>query len=357
MKNRYCNSTTTCSSLIGAAVVSALALPTVVWAQTADATLRGTAPANSTVTARNTDTGLTRRTTTGTGGTYVLVGLPPGNYRVDAGPGTETLVTLQVASTSDLDLSPTLEQVIVTASRRHEMKTSEVANVVSQHEIETTPQITRNFLEFADTVPGMQFQIDSDGHTSLRGGAQSTAAVNVYIDGVGQKDYVLAGGPTGQDSTQGNPFPQLAISEYKVVTSNYKAEYGQVSSAAIIADTKSGTNEFHGQAFGNYTSDSWRAMTPSEAHAGRQTPSSNKEFGFAIGGPIIQDKAHFFVTYEGKKFATPKAVLPQFTAYNSLLPAGVVAQFGPADKAFDETLVFGKLDFEPTDADRLELQV
>src|SRR5256884_793690 len=48
---------------------------------------------------------------------------------------------------------------------------------------------------------------------------------NVYVDGVGQKNYVKEGGVSGQFNSQGNPFPQLAIAEYKVITSNYKAEY------------------------------------------------------------------------------------------------------------------------------------
>src|SRR3546814_1717743 len=88
--------------------------------------------------------------------------------------------------------------------------------------------------------------------------------VNIFIDGVGQKDYVLKNGITGQDSTQGNPFPQLAIGEYRVISSNYKAEFDQVSSVAITAVTRSGTNEFHGEAFIDYTDQSMRAATPLE---------------------------------------------------------------------------------------------
>jgi len=70
-------------------------------------------------------------------------------------------------------------------------------------------------------------------------------------------------GLSGQtDNTQGNPFPQLAIAEYKVITSNYKAEYDQISSAAVTAETRSGTNHFEGQVFGTYTSDHYRPRHP-----------------------------------------------------------------------------------------------
>jgi outer membrane receptor protein involved in Fe transport len=357
-----------CRSLLATAIASTLAatvaVPTVSWAQTAEATLRGKAPADSEVTARNVTTGATRRTKAGADGSYTLVGLPPGTYRVDAGPGTETTVTLTVASTATLDLQPaaaavapvgTLEEVVAKATRLIEVKTSEVGTTVSVDQIATVPQITRNFLEFADTVPGVVFSVDSGGNTSLRGGAMNNSSVNVYIDGVGQKNYVKEGGVSGQFFSQGNPFPQLAIGEYKVITSNYKAEFDQISSAAVTAETKSGTNEFHGDVFGTYTSDNFRAETPSEAAAGKKTSSKDKEYGLAIGGPIIQDKMHFYVTYEGKKYDTPVTVVPGVTGVTSLLPAGVAAQFGPASLTFKEDLYFGKIDWEVTDYDRLEL--
>ncbi|KAG1243277.1 hypothetical protein G6F65_022506 [Rhizopus arrhizus] len=70
----------------------------------------------------------------------------------------------------------------------------------------------------------MIFTRDAKGNTSLRGGATNADGTNVYIDGVGQKSYVKGGGVAGQSGSAGNPFPQLAIGEYKVITGNYKAE-------------------------------------------------------------------------------------------------------------------------------------
>jgi len=100
-------------SLIGAAVAAALAVPAVTWAQSAEATLRGHAPASVDVTAKNVATGATRRTRSGADGSYTLAGLPPGTYRVDAGAGTETVVTLSVASTATLATEPTIGYVAV----------------------------------------------------------------------------------------------------------------------------------------------------------------------------------------------------------------------------------------------------
>ena len=375
MKKRYRNSK---KKLYGSVFATALAstafVPSIVWAQTADATLRGKAAANSEITAKNVATGATRRTKAGADGTYTLAGLPSGTYRVDAGPGTEQTVTLSVASTATLDLVPggaeagpaaTLEEVIVRATRLVEVKTSEIGATVSLHQIETTPQITRNFLEFADTVPGMVFSIDKQGNTSIQSGAQANSAINVFIDGVGQKNYVKTGGIAGQagpngNGDPGNPFPQLAIGEYKVITSNYKAEYDQISSAAITAQTKSGTNTLHGELFGDYSNETLRAATPSEdAARSTKVKSANTEYGLAVGGPIIMDQMHYFVTWEHKDFTLPTTVNPDGTFANirlaTLLPAGVFSQFGPSKSPFKENLYFGKVDWEPSDRDRIEL--
>ncbi|HEY8329131.1 MAG TPA: TonB-dependent receptor [Rhodanobacter sp.] len=361
------------ASLINATVIAVASAPMVSWAQSSDANLRGKAAASATITARNVATGSTRRTTAGADGGYTLVGLPPGTYQVDAGPGTAHTVTLTVASTATLDLTAaatatanatTLSGVSVSATTLTEVKTSEIGNTVSLHQIDTTPQISRNFLEFADTVPGMVFT-NKGGKTSIQSGAQPSSNVNVYIDGVGQKNYVHGGGLSGQagpnhDGDFGNPFPQLAIGEYRVITSNYKAEYDQISSAAITADTKSGTNEFHGEVFDTFTSDKFRAETPAESNAHEKARSVSREYGGAIGGPIIQDKMHFFLTYEAKSFATPTTTVGPSGTYNgtpyaTFLPADAAAQFGPSSLPFKENLYFGKIDWEPTDRDRVEL--
>src|SRR6201999_2034867 len=136
---------------------------------------------------------------------------------VDAGPGNQRTVTLTVASVGTLNFTGTpaeqpvsatanakeLGTITVNATTLAEVTTSEVGTSVSQRQISTIPQITRNFLEFADTVPGMVFTTDPQGNTSLTGGGISTAGINVYIDGVGQKNYVLGSGLTGQQQSQG----------------------------------------------------------------------------------------------------------------------------------------------------------
>jgi outer membrane receptor protein involved in Fe transport len=352
---------------LAVALAACLATSAPVFAQSTAATLRGHvsgATAGTTVTATNVASGAVRRTQAASDGSYTLVGLEPGVYRVEAGGAAQT-VRLTVAATSNLDLAAgggaapaaTLGTVTVTGIALPDVKTSEVGRVVDLHQIETTPQISRNFLEFADAVPGMIFTSDKDGKTSLRGGGQSTSSTNVYIDGVGQKSYVKEGGVSGQFSSPGNPFSQLAIGEYKVITSNYKAEYGQISSAAVTAVTKSGTNEFEGQVFYRYTDRDMRARNIGELQPGKDKvhESANKDYGFAIGGPIIKDRMHFFFSYEAKRFDFPATVVPDVNLPAGRLPADVEAQYGPISKPFEEDLYFGKIDWELTDDDRIEV--
>jgi len=220
------------------------------------------------------------------------------------------------------------------------------------------PQGTRNFLAFADTVPGVQFITDSGGNTRLRSGAQSANAVNVFIDGVGQKNYVTTGGISGQDTSRGNPFPQSAIGEYKVITQNYKAEFDQLSSAAIVAATRSGTNDFEGSFFWDRTSTNWRSRSVFEDRPGAAKAESKEEqYGLSFGGPIIADVAHFFVAYEAKEYASPRALsLGRGYSINEL-PERFQQEFGTGTvtSPFKEDLYFAKIDWLFGDSHYFEL--
>lgn len=348
-------------------------------AQSTAATIRGqvtidAAPAaNATVTATNLATGLTRSVQASASGSYSLVGLPPGTYRVDVtadGRSSSRNVTVLIGQTATLDLAAggvagtapadatELGRVTVTAPLvLVETKTSEVAAYISQRQIEALPQASRNFLAFADLVPGVVFNTGTDGSTSLRSGPQLSNGINVFIDGVGQKDYVLKGGITGQDSSRGNPFPQLGIAEYKVITSNYKAEFDQLSSAAIVAITQSGTNEFHGDFFWDYSSDKWTARTVREKNGDvPKAQQKTEQYGASFGGPIILDRMHFFLAYEGKEFDSPRAITPGRDVPIEQLPPDLQLLARAAVSApFQEDLFFGKVDWTPGDNHLIEL--
>ena len=348
-----------------------------VFAQSTGATIRGQVSADSApaadakVTATNLATGLTRSVQANASGGYSLAGLPPGTYRIEVtagGKSNSQTVTLMVGQTATLNLgvggvaetgpveATDLDTVTVQGTMLVETKTSEVATYVTQKQINALPQNSRNFLAFADTVPGMQFISSPNGSESqLRSGAQGASAINVFIDGVGQKNYVTPGGITGQDDSRGNPFPQSAIGEYKVITSNYKAEYDQIGSAAVTAVTKSGTNEVDGSFFWDRTSDDWRQPTVREEKRGAR-PRIVEQYGVSFGGPSL-GRLHFFVSYEAKDILAPRDVKPPTVFDPSVLPADLQELYGPASAPFKQNLYFGKLSLQANDSNLVELSV
>jgi outer membrane receptor protein involved in Fe transport len=108
--------------------------------------------------------------------------------------------------------------------------------------------------------------------------------------------------------------------------------------------------------FGDYTDSDLRSDTPAELAANKKTESKQKEYGFDIGGPIIKDTLHFFLAYEDKNYVTPVAVTPGGSDnIAQYLPDSVKAQEGPTNEPFNEHLWFGKIDWELSDRDRVEL--
>ncbi|BCA61421.1 TonB-dependent receptor [Sphingomonas sp. HMP9] len=381
--------------MLRAALVSLTALssglllaPTPATAQVGQASLRGTitAPADNPVvevTAVEIATGLRRPVPAETGGAYNFASLRAGTYRLEikqrSGTRNSDAFTLRVGQVAGLDLdlsaaaapaapagtaeapaggtAETGDEIVVTGNRIRSLAGGQVGSVISSRLIEQLPQNNRNFLAFADLAPGVRFIEDASGASRIQGGGQDSRTVNVFIDGVSQKDYVLKNGITGQDSSPGNPFPQLGIGEYQVLSSNYKAEFDQVSSVAITAVTKSGTNQFHGEGFYDFTNQNLRDRRPSEIFPTviSKVDTSNKQFGAALGGPIIKDKAHFFATYEGKRISSPYDVRPENGYPISSIPQQYQANFGTFAQRFKEDLYFGKIDIVPTDNDLIEL--
>ena len=336
--------------------------PTLVTAQVTSAVVRGRVlahgnpvPAGVQVTATNSATGFTKQATTQEGGAYALIGLAPGTYQLriqgDGFQETARAVRVSIGQTIDLDLNAVPQaatvavedEVVVTAERLVDMRTSEVATNISVEQIESLPQGNRNFLNFAALAPGVRIN-DRDTEKTFQAGALSANAVNVYIDGVSYKNQVINGGVVGQDSSRGNPFPQNAVQEFRVITQNFKAEYEQASSAIITAKTKSGTNEFHADTF-IYWQDKGLVARDDFARPGEPRAAyERKQYGLSFGGPIIQDKLHFFVAYEGNDQDRAERV----TLGN---PAAepVLGQYeGSFVQPFREDLIFAKLDFQPT---------
>ncbi len=363
------------AALATTTILGGMAVTAPVAAQTTTAQVRGqvrgtdAAPVGgATVVAVSTATNQTFRATTDANGAYTLNGLRPGEYRVTITGGNgntfERVVVVGVGQSASLDAtlgaaeapgetttvpgsteSADNGDIVVTGSRLVETRTSEVATNVSQAQIRALPQTDRNFLSFAALAPGVTY-IDSETNKGIQSGASTRSQVNVFIDGISLKNQVLDGGIAGQQDSRGNPFGQLAIGEFRVLTQNYKAEYEQAGAAIVTAVTKSGTNEFHGEAFGQYTDKGLSEKSYLDKRDNNPEPAfKRKQYGVSLGGPIIKDKLFFFGAYEGND---------QDRAFNVRLgnrTAANIAQFGQYEGAFVSPFrgdfYFGKLTFTP----------
>lgn len=366
------------ASVIAGVFAAGMLLTAPVGAQVAGANVRGQitlagAPVKPglAVVAVNKADGRTYRTTTAANGSYILVGLAPGSYEIrvtdEAGIVQTQVITVSVGETASVDLAlpapGTLDRVVIVGLlQRKDVRAPEVGTHVSREQIESLPQSSRNFLSFADLAPGVQFSTDQNtGFVRLQSGSQNQDNVNLFIDGVGQKNYILRGGISGLDASRGNPFPQSAVSEYKIITQNYKAEFDQVSSAAITAVTRSGTNKLLGDVFWDHTEADWSSKDPLQEKAeqqGLKRPNAKQnQYGFSVGGPIQPDTVHYFAAFERKDISTPRLVVLQ---NDNLLPnAGIVPSLralqGSTTQDFKEDLLFGRADAQISDDQRLML--
>jgi hypothetical protein len=264
------------------------------------------------VVAVNTQSGFTYQATADVEGNFTLAGLVPGTYdvKVSSEAYSEQTVQVQVLLGQDalvnVTLSPTevfMGDVTVvgeTTKLLIDTRNPTITTNITTQQMDDLPQNNRNFLAFAQLAPGVGFTYDTNAAgQEFRSGGQDATRVNVFIDGLSYKNDILRGGAFMQDSSRGNPFPQNAVQEYQVLTQNYKAEYEKSAAAVITAITKSGGNDFHGDLFWYYQDeglvdlDNW-----AKERGDKKPPLERNQYGLALGGPIMKDQLHFFISYE-----------------------------------------------------------
>lgn len=320
------------------------------------------------VAARHTEMNTTRGTNTNTAGFYNLAGLRPGPYeltvrRLGAAQQTRT-VRVQIGQTLDIDFdlsetAVTLTEVQVTADLvQRETRTSEVANNVTQEQIEELPSRDRNFLDLTKLAPGVNQAPVNNTDKKFSAGASPADFVNVFVDGASYKNDVLQGGVAGQDASRGNPFPQGAVQEFRIITQNFKAEYQKAASAIITATTKSGGNTWEGDAFFNTIGKGewFSARDPISVRDNRPRPDfSRVQVGGSLGGPLQRDRMFFFGTYELNSQNSPGDVFVGGDA--ALAPPGLNPQqyAGRFNQEFRQHLGFAKLTFTPSDRNTFDV--
>ncbi len=285
-----------------------------------------------TITATNTATGLVRTTVSGADGSYRLPALPPGKYtvlselsgfssvttqNVDVNVATERLLNVNMRPAS------VKEQITVTAEAPLVSTSPSVGTVVSQQELQNLPLNGRQFANLATLAPGTSLSVNSDptkpGQLTIALNGGSGRNVNFVIDGGDNTDDTIGGALQN--------FNIEAVQEFKIQTMAYKAEYGRSSGGVLSVVTKSGTNNFMGSAYEFFRDKSLNEETNSEKQAGiGKQPYRRNQYGGSFGGPIVKDRAHFFVTGERMDRKTSYTVdtglnlLPEFEGKSFGLP-------------------------------------
>lgn len=314
-------SSTSHLSLAGAFLAAIVMLPSTSAAQTATGQITGTVRDTSgavmsdvKVAVTNQQTGLTRQTTTGENGDYVIPLLPVGMYVVTGEhAGFKTAVNTDVALTVDqiqrvdivLDAGNVTETVEVQAAAQVlDTGSATVGHTITEKQVTDLPLNGRNFLQLLFLGAGA---------------VQTTGEQGGMRQGVGDAISIMGARPTSNnfmidgtaniDTSLGTPAAVLsvdAIQEFKEQTTTYSAEYG-FSSNQINLVSKTGTNQFHGTGFGFFRNDGWDARNFFDNKTIAAPKLDQKQFGFVVGGPVMlpgyngKNKTFFLVNYEGTR--------------------------------------------------------
>ena len=269
----------------------------------------------ATITAKNLATGLARTVVTDATGEYRVPALPPGTYALSAemqGFTTErrpeVILVIDQDAVINFMLKPAAVSEVVSVVAESpivDTTKSDVSTAVSTQQIQDLPVASRRWIDLAMLTPGTsQDNIRGffyRGNVNIGGGAREYSN-GFVVDGV-NNTWAEMGEPRQN-------FAMDAIQEFKVSTSNYKAEYGLATGGLLTVVTKSGTNQLHGSGLLFFRD---AALTAEEypqkvldkqqnVAEGTNEPDYHRyQYGGTIGGPIIQNRTHFFLAYEGTK--------------------------------------------------------
>lgn len=258
----------------------------------------------------NRSTGFTAGVTTNSNGRYTIAGLEVGGAyaltvrSIGYQPQTRENVPVSLSQVSRADFaletqSVVLASVTVTADQSGVIAPSHTGTVtaISDTALRRLPTLNRNFTDFVSLTPQVSTTLFNGG---LSGGGTNNRYNNVQIDGTAEAD-VFGLGSTGQPGGQANgkSIGLEAVKEYTVSLSPFDVRQGFFAGLLINAVTKSGTNEFHGTAFGVSRN---QGLTRSQDYLNDYT---QRQYGFSVGGPIVRDRAFFFISPEFQTRTTP----------------------------------------------------
>ena len=288
----------------------------------------------------NVNTGIAQAVQTNKDGYYTIPNLLPGPYRITAtAPGFAPSITsgLDITVGAQLTVNVTLligkatQSVQVNGAAGVDLVTSTLSSEIDGTAIRELPLNGRDWTQLATLEPGVnevrnQSPIGGVGSADVSRGARgfgnqlSVAGTrptqnNYRLDGISFNDYT-----NGAPGSVLGPLSGVdAIAEFSVLTSDYTAEYGKTSGGVINAVTKSGTNQFHGDAYEFIRNSALDARNYFDGPS--IPPFKRNQFGASLGGPILRDKTFFFFNYEGLRqslSSTNTNIVPSNDARNGI---------------------------------------
>jgi hypothetical protein len=264
------------------------------------------------VIATNLSTSASKTTKADASGDYSFPVLDPGDYKVFVqmtGFQSQTQESIRLDSNQNVHVSfalrpGSIEQNMTVEARTTLVDTreSQIGNTVDQKRLQDLPLNGRNAYDLVPTVPGVTNYIP-DVATGSRVGTQLTINgitrdTAFYLDGAYNTDYQLGGNVL--------PNPD-ALQEFRVLTSNYDAEFGRLAGGVVNALTRSGTNQYHGLAYDYFRNNIFNAKNWFLTSV---TPLRQNQFGGNVGGPIPMTDGHgfFFFSYQGLRTRQPANV-------------------------------------------------
>ncbi|MGA3008620.1 MAG: TonB-dependent receptor [Terracidiphilus sp.] len=320
------------------AFVAIAAIPSFGQATTGSISGRTVDPIGSTVqgaqvTIRDVDTGIVTAARTDNAGEFIQTALPPGHYTISVeAPGFATATVpefeLNIDQKARFNISMkvgavTSSIVVAESAPILQQQGAETGEVIGTREITDLPLEGRDFTGLMRLAPGVN---NGGGGNNL----------NLSVDG--QREFsnsVQINGTevTGNRNNDTNVIPSPdALQEFKMVTSTYAPEFGRASGGAVLIQTKSGTNNYHGSTYFFYRPTTTAANNPF-AGAGSSPTLQQKIYGVTIGGPIKKDKAFLFLAYEGNRLRTSYNYLDNTPPVNQVVydPDGDVDLSGLLD--------------------------
>ena len=274
---------------------------------------KGAVVAGAAVSVKSVSTGAERTATTNDEGSATITNLQSGVYDVTVtGSGfapnkQQVQVTVGARLTVDFSLSATArgETITVVAGEggvEINTQTQELSDVVSQAQITELPTLTRNPYDLVG-ISGNVSPADPSGRgTGYAINGQRAASTNILLDGGENVDTFTA--------VVGQSIPLDAVQEFRVITSNFSAEYGRASGGIVNVATRAGSNTFHGSLYEfNRVSALASNDFDNNAQGLEKGVFTRNQFGYSLGGRVIKDKLFFFSSTEWTRIRSSQEVI------------------------------------------------